>query len=92
MRTGSSNARSLDRPGVDWPPPMLTVFTLPEPMAGAAAVAQPNAVRSCHALGENIEIVVFGDEQGVVEAEEVAARHVPAIRRRRPEVDELRSV
>ena len=61
---------------------MLTLFTIPKPMRGASAVAQLNALRSWRALGEDVEILVFGDEEGVGEAaEEVAARHVPEIGR-----------
>jgi SAM-dependent methyltransferase len=61
---------------------MLTLFTIPKSMAGATAVAQSNAFRSWRALGDDVEILLFGDEEGVGEAaEEVAARHVPDIGR-----------
>jgi hypothetical protein len=61
---------------------MLTLFTIPKPMAGAAAVAQLNALRSWRALADDVEILVFGDEEGVREAAaDVAARHVPDIGR-----------
>ena len=61
---------------------MITLFTIPKPMAEAAAVAQLNALRSWRALGEDVEILVFGDEPGVAEAAAaVAARHVPDIHR-----------
>jgi hypothetical protein len=59
---------------------VLTLFTIPKPFAGAAAVAQLNALRSWRALGPEVDIVVFGDEDGVAAAaREVGARHVPEI-------------
>jgi hypothetical protein len=63
-------------------PRVLTLFTIPKPMRGASAVAQLNALRSWRALGDDVEIFVFGDEDGVAEvADRVAARHVRDIRR-----------
>jgi hypothetical protein len=61
---------------------MLTLFTIPKPMVGAAAMHQLNALRSWRALGEEVEIIVFGDEDGVAEAAaSVGARHHPDIAR-----------
>lgn len=61
---------------------MLTLFTIPKPFSGAAAIAQDNAVESWRRLGSDIEILLFGDEAGIADA---AARHgvghVPTIRR-----------
>lgn len=61
---------------------MLTLFTIPKPFTGAAAVAQDNAVESWRRLGAGVEILLFGDEHGIADA---AARHgvvhVPSIRR-----------
>src|SRR4051812_23356546 len=61
---------------------MLSIFTIPKPFVGAAAIAQDNAIASWCRLGAGVEILLIGDEARIAEA---AARHgaghVPAIRR-----------
>jgi hypothetical protein len=60
----------------------LTLFTIPKPFAGHEGTIQRNALGSWRALGDDIEIVVFGDEEGAAEAAaEVGALHVPGIAR-----------
>jgi len=51
---------------------MLTLFTIPKPFSGAAAIAQHNAVESWRRLAPDVQIVLFGDEAGIADA---AARH-----------------
>lgn len=61
---------------------MLTLFTIPKPFRGPAATVQANALANWRALGDELEIVVFGDEDGVAEAAAAAgAVHVPEIAR-----------
>lgn len=61
---------------------MLTLFTIPKPFSGSAAVAQMNALRSWRELGDDTEIIVLGDEVGTAEAAaRLDARHVPDLAR-----------
>jgi hypothetical protein len=61
---------------------MLTLFSIPKAMVGAASTHQLNALRSWRALGDDVEILVFGDEDGVAEAAAaVGARHCPNVAR-----------
>jgi hypothetical protein len=61
---------------------VLTLFTIPKPFRDAAGTAQMNALRSWRALGEDVEIVVLGDEEGAAEAAaEVDATYVPDLPR-----------
>jgi hypothetical protein len=61
---------------------MLALFTIPKPFLGTTAVAQVNALQSWRALGPDLEIFVFGDEDGSADAAAaVGAQHVPEIPR-----------
>ena len=61
---------------------MPTVFSIPKPFEGAAATAQWNALRSWRALGDDVELLLFGDESGVAQAaRSLGARHEPRIKR-----------
>jgi hypothetical protein len=51
---------------------MVTFLTVPKPFRGHAARAQDNAVASWKRLHPDVQIVLFGDEEGIAEA---AARH-----------------
>ena len=51
---------------------MLTLFTIPKPFSGAAAIAQDNAIESWQRVAPDVEILLFGDEAGIAEA---AVRH-----------------
>jgi hypothetical protein len=51
---------------------MLTIFTIPKPFKGPAAAAQDNSVASWRRLGPDVQIMLFGDEEGIADA---AARH-----------------
>lgn len=61
---------------------MLTLFTLPKPFVGRTGAIQRNALRSWRALDAEIEILVFGDEEGSAEAaRDVHAGHLGAVNR-----------
>lgn len=51
---------------------MLTIFAVPKPFRGTIATAQHNSIASWRALDGDVQIILFGDEEGVAEA---AARH-----------------
>jgi len=61
---------------------MLTIFTIPKPFEeGHIATIQHNALASWRRLGDNVQMLVFGDDPGVAEAaREHGAEHVPRIR------------
>jgi hypothetical protein len=61
---------------------VLTLFTIPKPFDGPAGDAQRNALASWKALGDDVEIVLLGDEAGVsAAAEEAGSVHVVDIAR-----------
>ena len=61
---------------------MLTLFSLPKPFRGHINTIQRNAIKSWTCLHPNIEIILFGDEDGTREAaREFGTRHEPEIRR-----------
>lgn len=47
---------------------MLTLFSVPKPFSGPAALAQRNAIASWKLLGDGVQVVLVGDEAGVAEA------------------------
>ena len=60
---------------------MITIFSTPKNFEGIFDVIQTNAINSWRALGDNIEIIIFGDSKGVKEiAEKVNAIHVPKVK------------
>ena len=61
---------------------MLTLFTTPKPFLGHIAVIQGNAIRSWTLLAPDVEVILFGDEEGTAEfSRSVGVRHVPQIAR-----------
>jgi hypothetical protein len=59
---------------------MLTLFSVPKPFRGTTAVIQRNAIRSWTALGQDVQVVLVGDEKGAAEvADEVGADHVTGL-------------
>jgi hypothetical protein len=61
---------------------MLTLFTTPKPFVGHSAVIQRNALKSWKLLHPDIEIILFGDEEGAPEtALELGLRHEPWVQR-----------
>lgn len=60
---------------------MLTVFAVPKAFDGEFGRIQRNALGSWRALGDELEIVLIGDEAGVAEeAAAIGAVHVPLVR------------
>jgi hypothetical protein len=60
---------------------VITLFALPKPFVGHVGTIQRNALESWVRL-DNVDVVVFGDEEGVAEAAAaVGARHVADVKR-----------
>ncbi len=61
---------------------MITIFSAPKPFNGNIDTIQRNALASWAALGQDVEVLLVGDEVGVAEAAaEYGARHLPQVRR-----------
>lgn len=61
---------------------MLTLFTIPKPFLGHIGVIQRNAIRSWTLLGQDIRVVLFGDDEGTAEvACEFGVEHVSRVAR-----------
>ena len=61
---------------------MLTLFTTAKPFRGHSAIIQRNALKSWTLLDPDIEIILFGDEEGAAEiATELGIRHEPHVER-----------
>jgi hypothetical protein len=61
---------------------MLTIFTTAKPFHGHINVIQRNALKSWTLLHREVEVVLFGDEEGVAEAcRDLGVRHEPNVRR-----------
>lgn len=59
---------------------MLTLFTLPKPFIGHIGVIQRNAIRSWTRLHPEVEVLLFGNEEGTAElAAELGLRHFPEV-------------
>jgi hypothetical protein len=57
---------------------MLTLFTTAKPFVGHSGVIQRNALKSWTRLGADVEVILFGDEEGAAEtAQELGLRHEP---------------
>lgn len=63
--------------------PLLTIFTAPKPFTDPhIALIQRNAIRSWLALGEQVEVLLVGQEAGLAEtAAELGVRHLPEVER-----------
>jgi hypothetical protein len=61
--------------------PLLTLFTAPKPFRDPHIdLIQRNTLRNWQALGEDVEVVVVGDEPGIVEVcREYGIRHLPDV-------------
>jgi len=61
--------------------PLITIFTAPKPFTNPhIALIQRNAIHSWIALGEEVEIFLLGDEEGMAEnARLLGVRHIPSI-------------
>jgi len=61
---------------------VLTVFSIPKPFAGRMGVIQRAAVRSWALLGDDVRVLLVGDEDGVAEAaRELGVEHEPELAR-----------
>jgi len=59
---------------------MITLFTLPKPFVGHIGMIQRNAIQSWTRLHPDVEILMFGNEQGTAEvAAEFGIRHFPDV-------------
>lgn len=59
---------------------MLTLFTTGKPFRGHSSVIQRNALKSWTFLHPNVEIILFGDEEGAAEtARALGIRHEPHV-------------
>jgi hypothetical protein len=59
---------------------MLTLFSTPKPFHGHIGVIQRNAIQSWKRIHPDVEIILFGDEDGAAEAaHEFGLRHVPNV-------------
>ncbi|MEW6504682.1 MAG: hypothetical protein AB1457_12035 [Chloroflexota bacterium] len=63
--------------------PLLTIFTAPKPFTNPhIAMIQRNALRSWLALGDEVEVLLIGEEEGIAEtAAELGVRHLPQVER-----------
>jgi hypothetical protein len=61
---------------------MLTIFSTPKPFLGHINIIQRNAIKSWTLLHPEVEVILFGDEQGAAEVcQEFGLRHEPEVRR-----------
>ena len=61
--------------------PLLTLFTAPKPFIDPHIITiQRNALNSWKALGQEVEILVFGKDEGIAEnTRELGIRHIPEV-------------
>jgi hypothetical protein len=61
---------------------MLTLFTTAKPFLGHSAIIQRNALKSWTLLHPNVEVILFGDDEGAAEvARELRIRYEPYVPR-----------
>ena len=61
---------------------MLTFFTTAKPFRGHNGIIQRNALKSWTLLHPDVEVILFGDEEGAAEAaKELGLRHEPHVER-----------
>jgi hypothetical protein len=61
---------------------MLTFFTTAKPFCGHSGIIQRNALKSWTLLRPDVEVILFGDEEGAARtAEELRLRHEPRVER-----------
>ncbi len=72
---------------------MMTMFTTPKAFRGHIEVIQRNALRSWTRLDANVEVIVFGDEEGAAETcRELGLRHEPSVERSASGTKYVRSI
>lgn len=61
---------------------MLTIFSTPKPFHGHIGVIQRNALESWKRIDPDVEIILFGNEEGATEAaQSLCIRHAPDVER-----------
>jgi hypothetical protein len=61
---------------------MITIFTTAKPFLGRAGITQRNALRSWKHLHSDVEVILFGDEDGAADmTRELGIRHEPKVER-----------
>ena len=61
---------------------MITFFSTPKPFRGHIGVIQRNAIQSWMRVRADVEVILFGDDEGAAEvAREFGIRHVPHVER-----------
>jgi len=61
---------------------MITLFTAPKPFRGHIGIIQRNAIESWKRIHPSVEVILFGDEEGIGEAaRDLSVRHVPEVKR-----------
>ena len=61
---------------------MLTIFSTPKPFRGHIGTIQRNAIQSWKRLDPDVEVILFGDDEGAAEtAREFRLLHVPEVPR-----------
>ena len=61
---------------------MLTVFSTPKPFHGHSGIIQRNALKSWTLLHPDVEVILFGDEDGAAETcRDLGIRHEPKVQR-----------
>jgi hypothetical protein len=61
---------------------MITIFSGPKPFVGHIGVIQDNAIASWRGLGNDVEVILLGDEPGLHEAaQRHGVRHLPHVPR-----------
>jgi hypothetical protein len=72
---------------------MLTIFTTGKPFRGHSGMIQRNALKSWTLLHPDVEVILFGDEEGAAEAaSELSINHVPHVQRHESGMKYLRSI
>ena len=72
---------------------MLTLFTTPKAFRGHVGVIQRNALRSWTLLDADVEVIVFGDDEGAAEVcAELGLRHVAQVERSASGAKQLGSI
>ena len=62
-------------------PPSLTIFTAPKPFTDPhISIIQKNAIRSWQNIGEDVDVLLIGDEEGMAEvAADLGVQHLPDV-------------
>jgi hypothetical protein len=72
---------------------MLTFFSTPKPFRGHIAVIQRNALESWRRLHPDVEVILFGDDEGTAEVcRELGLRHEPYVERSKHGTKKLDSI